>query len=84
MWNLNRVTKISYQGNYSYFIEFDNGISGVIDFVGIWEKGPVFRCLKDQNIFKSAEISGGTICWNNEIDLAPESLYDKLTIRSTQ
>jgi hypothetical protein len=79
MWNLNRVTNILYKGNYKYYIEFDNGVSGIIDFIGIWEKGPVFRCLEDENIFKDATIDGGTICWNNEIDLAPESLYEKIS-----
>ena len=81
MWNLNKVTKISYNGNYKYYIEFDDGVSGVIDFNGIWEKGPVFRCLKDENIFSQATIDGGTICWNNEIDLAPEGLYEKISLQ---
>ena len=78
MWNLNKIVKILYKGNYKYYFEFDDGVSGVVDFTGIWLKGPVFRCIEDENIFKTATINGGTICWNNEIDIAPETIYEKV------
>jgi hypothetical protein len=37
----------------------------------------VFRQLKDKNIFSRAFIEGGTVMWPGEIDIAPETLYDR-------
>ncbi len=47
MWNMNDVVKITYQGNYVYDIEFDNGVTGNVDFHEYIDKGPVFHPLKE-------------------------------------
>jgi len=35
----------------------------------------VFRQLKESRLFRAAHISGGTVAWPGEIDIAPETLY---------
>jgi hypothetical protein len=35
MWNMNDVRRIKYQKGYIYSIEFDDGMKGDIDFLGL-------------------------------------------------
>ena len=78
MWNMNEVNKIAYKHDYVYQIAFDDGTNGIVDFSEYLDRGPVFEPLRDLQFFRKATIEGGTIFWPNGVDIAPETLYDKL------
>ena len=75
---MNEVKKIDYRTGYVYHILFDDGTEGDIDFKGYIDKGVVFEPFKDLQFFRKATIDGGTIAWPNGVDIAPETLYEKI------
>jgi len=78
MWEFNEVIDVKYLGKYVYSIRFDDGVEGNIDFSEYLTRGPVFQALKDNKVFSKAMVEGGTISWPNGVDLAPETLYERL------
>ena len=79
MWNMNDVIKIEYKGGFVYHVVFDDGKRGDIDFSEYIGRGPVFEPLRDRAFFRRATIEGGTISWPNGADIAPETLYEKIS-----
>lgn len=67
--------------DYQIEIKFKNGKKGIVDFSEYIDKGGVFKKLADMRFFKKVYINKevGVLCWNDEIDIAPETLYSKAT-----
>ena len=73
------VTKAEYIEGYRIQITFNNGASGVVDLKeALW--GTMFEKLKDYDTFRKFEVSDvvHTIRCENDSDLAPEYLYEKM------
>ncbi len=61
--------------------KFDNGEKGVMDFSKYLNRGGVFKSFKDITFFRNFEVNTelGILTWQNEIDIAPETLYTETT-----
>jgi hypothetical protein len=70
-----------YKSEYKIEVRFDDGKGGIVDFSSYLEKGGVFDRFKDITFFKNFKINEelGVLTWQNEIDIAPETLYSKAT-----
>lgn len=75
---MNDLTAIEYKGEFVYWVQFDDGRNGEVDFAEYLREGTVFEPLRDPAFFRSAKVEGGTISWPNGADVAPETLYEKL------
>jgi hypothetical protein len=73
------VTEAKYIEGYMLEVAFEDGNRGIIDFSDYPSRGGVFSQFKNMDFFKSFVVSQdlGTIVWGNEIDIAPETLYEK-------
>ena len=66
--------------DYKIFVEFNNGIKGIIDFKKILEEDhrEIIRELLDEKLFKTVKVNLNTLCWDNEVDFAPDYLYEHI------
>ncbi|MCL2103644.1 MAG: DUF2442 domain-containing protein [Kiritimatiellaeota bacterium] len=65
-------------GKYSVFVEFSDGVQGVVDFASLAHKG-VFCAWDKDNLFAQAHINDyGAIAWNEDIDICPDGVYLRL------
>ena len=70
-----------YKGEYKIEVRFDDGKRGVVDFSRYLKKGGVFDRFKDIAFFKKFKVNEelGVLTWQDEIDIAPETLYAEAT-----
>ncbi len=70
------VVKVEARSDYSLYLEFENGEKRVFDMTPYLDRRP-FTPLKDSPLFKLASVDYGTVVWPGNIDIAPETLYDR-------
>ena len=70
------VTHVTVQSDFTLFIEFENGEQRVFDMITYLDQKPWTR-LKNDNMFQRAFIENGTVAWPGNIDIDPETLYEK-------
>lgn len=66
------------QPEYQLLVEFENGEKRQFDMRPLLERQP-YLPLKGLSLFKLAYIDYGTVVWPGNIDIAPETLYDRST-----
>ncbi len=57
-------------------ITFSTGETKLFDARPYLEKG-VFARLKNPELFRQAYVAYDTVCWPGDLDIAPETLYDR-------
>lgn len=74
MWT--EVVQAEYLDGYRIKVLFNDGVHRIVDFTSLINRFPVFRSLKDINVFKRFRVTD-TLEWDNgKIDIAPEYLYE--------
>ena len=70
------VTQVVPREDYSLELWFNTGDHRLFDARPYLNRG-VFTRLQDLALFKQAFVAIGTVCWPGNIDIAPETLYDR-------
>ena len=60
--------------DYRLLIGFSSGEKKIYDVQPLLSQ-PTFEPLSNKALFKQAHIDYGTVIWNDDLDLCPESLY---------
>jgi len=76
LYELLDVVKVETKPGYVLELEFENGERRMFDMALLIGKKPFSR-LKDTGAFFGAQIDYGTVVWPGNIDIAPETLYDR-------
>ena len=65
--------------DYNVYVEFNNGKKGMINFRNILENDhrKIIQELLNKDLFKTLKVNLHTLCWANEVDFAPEYLYEQ-------
>ena len=71
---MHKVLEVRANDDFSLDLKFNDGSLRRFDVKPYLEYG-VFKELKDEDYFKRAKISFGTVQWPNEQDISPETLY---------
>jgi len=77
-----QVVSAEYVRNYELRLRFNDGVEKTVDF-SRWLAGEVFKPLANKREFKRFFVSGGTVCWPNGADVAPETLHASKDVTST-
>jgi len=77
------VVKAELKEKYKIYIEFSDGMAGIIDFYEKLQNDhrQIIRELLDLEKFKKIKTGMDTICWENGVDFAPEYLYEQIKIQ---
>jgi len=72
-----KILQMNVLPNYRLELTFVDGSHGVVDL----SSGPfvgVFQPLADPNYFARASLENGIVVWPCGVDIAPDTLYDKV------
>lgn len=70
------VTAVTPRPDYTLLVRFADGQRRTFDAVPLLEK-PICEPLKRLDFFLTAHVECGTVVWNDEVDIAPEYLYEQ-------
>jgi hypothetical protein len=76
MTELLDVTNVHPEKGYVLSLEFENGEYRLFDMTYLMDKKPFCR-LKEKALFDLATVEYGTVVWPGNIDISPETLYDR-------
>ena len=71
------VVEVRFVKDKILYLRFDDGTEGNVDLAMHIKFTRIFAPLCDEKIFKSVFVNqeAGTICWPNDADLCPDTLY---------
>lgn len=73
---MERVISVLPREDFHLVLAFDTGERRLFDARPYLNKG-IFQSLQDVRVFRQAYVALDTVCWPGDLDIAPETLYDR-------
>ena len=73
---MEKVTQVEPLEDYRLKVVFNTGDIKLFDRKPYLNRG-VFSKLKDPGLFRQAYVAYDTVCWPGNLDIAPETLFDR-------
>ena len=70
------VVRVTPRDDFTLELWFNSGDHRLFDMAPYLERG-VFTRLRDLAEFKRAYVCFDTVCWPDNLDMAPETLFDR-------
>lgn len=70
------VIRVMPRNNFTLELWFDTGDHKIFNAMLYLDRG-VFTRLQDIDLFKQTFVELDTVCWPGDLDIAPETLYDR-------
>jgi Protein of unknown function (DUF2442) len=77
------IIGVQVRDNYHLELKFNTGETRLFDARPYLDRG-AFQRLKDPTLFRQAYLAFDTVCWPGNLDIAPETLYDRSHVVETQ
>jgi hypothetical protein len=79
-----KIVEVKPLPDFRVWLKYEDGTEGEIDLSYLAGRG-VFKKWDEPGEFEKVSIgSGGELCWGNDLDLCPDSLYMKLTRKTVE
>lgn len=69
-----RVENVVYLGDNKLKIGFKNGECKIFDFTA-YLGYPIYKPLESEAFAMQVHVQNGTVCWGNQLDFDPDTLY---------
>lgn len=76
------VTHVVVREDFHLELTFSTGETRLFDARPYLTKG-AFARLQDPALFRQAYVAFDTVCWPGDLDIAPETLYDRSVLLET-
>jgi len=73
---MEHVTKVQPLEDYMLKVAFSTGEVKLFDVKPYLNKG-VFSKLQDESLFNQVYVAHDTVCWPGNLDIAPETIFDR-------
>lgn len=83
MEELYQVISAKPMDGFKVFVTFENGVSGIFDCEYL-TADPYWAKLKSPALFRQVRAECGTLCWPEDIDIAPESVWEDVSKGNVQ
>jgi hypothetical protein len=73
-----KIKDVKYSGEYSIYVEFEDGTNGIVNLADLVESG-IFSVLKDSDKFAKVYSTGYAVAWSEDLEIDAANIYSEIT-----